>query len=63
MGEHIVSVHLLQTALAVCDEIGELRPAEARLLVAALTPYLDSPLARRQARRIAQPSSQFGARE
>jgi len=61
--EHIVSVHLLKTALAVGEEIASLETADARLLVAALTRFFDSPLKRRQARRTAHQSLQFVARE
>jgi nitrite reductase/ring-hydroxylating ferredoxin subunit len=61
--EHIVSVHLLKTALAVRAEIALLDEADARLLVAALTRFFESPLKRRQARRTAHQSLQFVARE
>jgi nitrite reductase/ring-hydroxylating ferredoxin subunit len=61
--EHIVSVHLLKTALAVREEIVGLEDADARLLVAALTRFIESPLKRRQARRTAHQSLQFVARE
>jgi nitrite reductase/ring-hydroxylating ferredoxin subunit len=63
VNEHIVSVHLLKTALAVREEIELLEAAEARLLVAALTRFFESPLKRRQARRTAHQSLQFVARE
>ena len=63
INEHIVSVHLLKTALAVREEIAELKPEHARLLVAALTRFFESPLKRRQARRTAHQSLQFVARE
>ncbi len=62
-GEHIVSVHLLKTALAVRDEISQLDQADAEILVAALTRFFDSPIKRRQARRTAHQSLQFVARE
>jgi len=66
--EHIVSVHLLKTALAVRSEIAylnraDLDRADAQLLVAALTRFIESPLKRRQARRTAHQSLQFVARE
>ena len=61
--EHIVSVHLLKTALAVRTEIADLDRADAQLLVAALTRFIESPLKRRQARRTAHQSLQFVARE
>jgi len=61
--EHIVSVHLLKTALAVGEEIALLEIDDARLLVAALTRFFESPLKRRQARRTAHQSLQFVARE
>jgi nitrite reductase/ring-hydroxylating ferredoxin subunit len=61
--EHIVAVHLLKTALAVREEIAGLEAADARLLVAALTRFFESPLKRRHARRTAHQSLQFVARE
>jgi len=61
--EHIVSVHLLKTALAVREEIAFLDETGARLLVAAVTRFFDSPLKRRQARRTAHQSLRFVARE
>jgi nitrite reductase/ring-hydroxylating ferredoxin subunit len=61
--EHIVSVHLLKTALSVREEIVSLDESDAKLLVAALTRFFESPLKRRQARRIAHQSLQFVARE
>jgi nitrite reductase/ring-hydroxylating ferredoxin subunit len=62
-GEHIVSVHLLKTTLAVAEEAEELDTADAGLLVAALQRFFDSPIKRRHARRIAHQSLQFVARE
>ena len=62
-GEHIVSVHLLKTALAVRQEIRYLDPADAEILVAALTRFFESPLKRRQVRRTAFQSLQFVAKE
>ena len=62
-GEHIVSVHLLKTALAVRDEIECLEDGDARLLVAALARFFASPMKRRHARRTAHQSLQFVARE
>ena len=62
-GEHIVSVHLLKTALAVREEIDGLETDDARLLVAALTRFFESPIKRRHARRTAHQSLQFVARE
>ncbi len=62
-GEHIVSVHLLKTALAVREELAELEPAGGRVLLAALARFFDSPLKRRHARRTAYQSLQFVARE
>jgi hypothetical protein len=61
--EHIVSVHLLKTALSVRTEIAELEDDEARLLVAALTRFFESPIKRRLARRTAHQSLQFVDRE
>ena len=62
-GEHIVSVHLLKTALAVREEAANLDQADAEILVAALTRFFDSPIKRRQARRTAHQSLQFVAKE
>ena len=61
--EHIVSVHLLKTALAVREEIARLEQDDARLLVAALRRFFESPLKRRQARRTAHQALKFVARE
>ncbi len=61
--EHIVSVHLLKTALAVREEITTLDLPDAEILVAALTRFFESPLKRRQARRTAHQSLQFVAKE
>jgi hypothetical protein len=61
--EHIVSVHLLKTALSVREEIEALDADDARLLVAGLTRFFESPLKRRQARRTAHQSLQFVDRE
>jgi nitrite reductase/ring-hydroxylating ferredoxin subunit len=61
--EHIVSVHLLKTALAVRDEIRNLEPANAEILVAGLTRFFESPFKRRQARRTAYQSLKFVAKE
>ena len=62
-GEHIVSVHLLKTALAVREEVSRLRESDAEILVAALTRFFDSPIKRRQARRTAHQSLQFVSKE
>ena len=62
-GEHIVSVHLLKTVLAVRDEIAQLGQSNAEILVAAVTRLFDSPIKRRQARRTAHQSLQFVAKE
>ncbi len=62
-GEHIVSVHLLKTALAVREEISRLKAADAEILVAALTRLFESPIKRRQARRTAHQSLQFVSKE
>ena len=62
-GEHIVSVHLLKTALAVREEVTDLDRGDAEILVAALTRFFESPLKRRQARRTAYQSLQFVAKE
>jgi hypothetical protein len=63
LNEHIVSVHLLKTALAVREEVAMLDPSEAEILIAALSRFFDSPIKRRQARRTAHQSMQFVARE
>jgi len=62
-GEHIVSVHLLKTALAVRAEVAQLESADAAILLAALTRFFESPLKRRQPRRTAHQSLQFVAKE
>jgi len=62
-GEYIVSVHLLKTALAVREEISRLDDSEAEILVAALTRLFESPIRRRQAKRIAHQSLQFVSKE
>ncbi|MGD2173572.1 MAG: Rieske 2Fe-2S domain-containing protein [Gammaproteobacteria bacterium] len=61
-GEHIVAVHLLKTALAVREEIGGLEAADAGILAAALKRFFESPIKRRQARRVAYQSLQFVAK-
>ena len=61
--EHIVSVHLLKTALAVREELNALGQADAEILVAALVRFFESPLKRRQARRTAYQSLKFVAKE
>ena len=62
-GEHIVSVHLLKTILSVREEIAALKPVDAKLLVAAVKRFFDSPLKRRQVRRTAHQSLQFVSKE
>lgn len=62
-GEHIVSVHLLKTALAVRQEVQDIDSSDAEVLVAAVTRFFESPLKRRQARRTAFQSLQFVAKE
>ena len=62
-GEHIVSVHLLKTLLAVRTEMARLDAADAGLLLASVTRFFESPLKRRQARRTAYQSLQFVAKE
>lgn len=62
-GEHIVSVHLLKTALAVREEISNLNKSDAEVLVAALTRFFESPIKRRQSRRTAHQSLQFVSKE
>ena len=63
LNEHIVSVHLLKTTLAVREEVAMLDSSEAEILIAALSRFFDSPIKRRQARRTAHQSMQFVARE
>ena len=62
-GEHIVSVHLLKTLLAVRTEMEALEPADAQILLAAITRFFESPIKRRQSRRTAYQSLQFVAKE
>ena len=62
-GEHIVSVHLLKTALAVRAEIANLGDSDAEILVAGLTRFFDSPLKRRQPRRTAYQSLKFVSKQ
>ena len=62
-GEHIVSVHLLKTLLAVRTEMEQLEQAEAELLLASVTRFFESPLKRRQPRRTAYQSLQFVSKE
>jgi nitrite reductase/ring-hydroxylating ferredoxin subunit len=62
-GEPIVAVHWLKTALAVREEMPRLAPAEADILLAALSRFLASPLKRRQTRRTAYQALCFVARE
>ena len=62
--EFIVSVHLVKTACAVRDEVssGLDAPVQATVL-AALNRFLNEPLKRKQARRTAQQSMTFVARD
>jgi len=62
-GEHIVSVHLLKTALAIREEISRLNESGSEILVAALTRLFESPIKRRQARRVAYQSLQFVSKQ
>ena len=62
-GEHIVSVHLLKTLLAVRTEMKNLDADDGQILLAAITRFFESPLKRRQARRTAYQSLQFVAKE
>lgn len=61
-GEHIVSVHLLKTTLAVREEMALLDDGDAQLLLAGLSRFFASPIKRRQARRTAYQSLQFVSR-
>ncbi len=61
-GEHIVSVHLLKTALSVREEMALLEAEDAQLLLAGLSRFFASPIKRRQARRTAYQSLQFVAK-
>ena len=63
VNEHIVSVHLLKTALSVREEVALLDPSEAEVLIASLARFFESPIKRRQARRTAHQSLQFVDRE
>ena len=60
-GEYIVSVHLLKTTLAVCEEVTLLERSEKLLLIAALKRFLSSPVKRRFSRRTAYQSLRFVA--
>ena len=62
-GEHIVSVHLLKTAMAVREEARLIPEKHAAILAAALNRFFNSPLKRRQTRRTAHQSIQFVDRE
>lgn len=59
IGEHIVSVHVLKTAIAVKEEVGQLSEPDAMLLVASLKRFVGSPLKRRIPRRVAYQSLKF----
>ncbi len=59
IGEHIVSVHLLKTALAVREEVNDLSEPDAMQLVASLNRFIRSPLKRRIPRRVAYQSLKF----
>lgn len=63
LGEYIVSVHVLKTALAVREECSMLSPQQASILAAALNRFMHSPLKRRHSRRTAYQSLQFVARQ
>jgi hypothetical protein len=57
--EYIVSVHWLKLALAVKEEVVELSQPQARLLIAALNRFLNSPLKLKQIRRTAHQARLF----
>jgi nitrite reductase/ring-hydroxylating ferredoxin subunit len=57
--EYIVSVHWLKLALAVKEEVVELPEPQARLLIAALNRFLNSPLKLKQTRRTAHQARLF----
>jgi hypothetical protein len=57
--EYIVSVHWLKLALAVKEEVVELSQPQARLLIAALNRFLNSPLKLKQTRRTAHQARLF----
>ena len=61
--EHIVSVHLLKTFLAVREELVHLDEECGRYLYAALNRFFNSPLKRRQTRRTAYQSLKFIEKE
>jgi len=64
LGEYIVSVHWLKTALAVREELAAKPSQRTReVLAAALNRFVNSPLKRRRARRTAYQSLQFVAKE
>ncbi len=62
-GEHIVSVHLLKTTVAVREEAERLGGPAAALLAQGLNRFLNAPLRRRLPRRTAWQSLRFVARE
>jgi hypothetical protein len=62
-GEHIVSVHLLKTTLAVQEESERLGPDDGAVLLSALNRFLHSPLKRRLPLRVAHQSLQFVEQE
>lgn len=62
-GEYIVSVHCLKTALAVREEAAELPTEQAKVLVAALNRFINSPIKRKQTRRTAYQSLKFVAKD
>jgi nitrite reductase/ring-hydroxylating ferredoxin subunit len=61
--EHIVSVHLIKTALSVRDEIELLECSDAKILLAATNRFFNSAIKRRQPRRTAHQSLQFVEKE
>ena len=62
-GEHIVSVHLLKTTLAVREEVKFLSEKDGGLLTDALKKFINGKIKRRQTRRTAYQSLQFVSKE
>jgi hypothetical protein len=61
--EYIVSVHWLKLALAVKEEVAELPEPQARLLIAALNRFLNSPLKLKHTRRTAYQARLFVSKQ
>lgn len=62
LGEYIISVHWLKTALAVREEMSEASTEVSRALLASVKRFVSSPLRRKQTRRTAYQSLKFVAK-